>query len=117
MIEAQVNKVYTESESAGLADLLESFVAEYYVDPTYLQKLWGNSTMRSISLLLRDRLVMTKHLGGGGDKRNQMGKLLTELFDARWVNRKEIVGLSLAGKTRSSNGKLDWTDGRVEGLI
>ena len=56
---------------------------------------------------------MTENLGRCGDERDQVMKLSAEFLDAQVVNVKEIVGLSLFGKTgsgkREFGGKDDGT--------
>ena len=56
--------------------------------------------------------MMTENLGGRGNKRDQMGKLLTELFDTGLVYQKEEVGLSLFGKTSSVKCEFRVNDNR-----
>lgn len=44
--------------------------------------------------------MMAENLRGRGDKRDQSGQLSTERLDARFVDEKEKISLSLLGKTR-----------------
>ena len=57
-------------------------MAKYDIDTTDLQKRRRNSSVPSLTLLIMDRLAMIKNLSGGGDERNQVSELLTEVLDA-----------------------------------